>query len=305
MNGIYDLVIIGGGPAGLNAALYASRANLNVAFIEKGAPGGKLSSTAKVENWLGTSEIEGWKLAQEFFDHAKEYGAKYLYGTVTKINNLGKYDKEIVLSDGSIVKAKSVLIATGMINRRPTFIPEYDRFEHFGISYCVVCDAPLFGKNPSVVLGDGNSAVEESIYLSRIASEVNLVIRDETFKADKVLVKELLRQPNIKVFKNSQIVQLLGDRQLEGVVIENKNGEQTELKVSSFFPYIGFESSAWFAQDLGILDEKGFIVTNDKMETNVPGIYAAGDIRQTKVRQIVTAASDGAVAARSIIDYLS
>ncbi|SJZ45280.1 NAD(P)/FAD-dependent oxidoreductase [Mycoplasmopsis verecunda] len=302
----FDLIIIGGGPAGLNAALYASRANLSVAFVEKGTPGGKLSATSKIENWIGTEIIEGWQLAQDFFKHAEKYGAKYLYGNVVEVRNISDTEKEIYLSSGTVLKAKAVLIATGMKNRIPTFIKNIEKFiQRGGVSFCAICDGPLFGKNPTLVLGDGNSAVEESAYLSSIASEVHLVIRGDDFKAERRLVQDLYKLPNVKIYRMSQIVELKGEDRLESAIIKDADGNETEIKVSSFFPYIGMESTAWFLQDLGILNDKGFIITDENMETSVPGIFAAGDIRVKEIRQIVTAASDGAIAAKRIVDLVN
>ncbi|MHA3839103.1 NAD(P)/FAD-dependent oxidoreductase [Mycoplasma sp. HF14] len=305
MNESYDLVIIGGGPAGLNAALYASRANLSVAFIEKGTPGGKLSATNKVENWIGTEMIEGWELAQEFFNHSQKYGAKYIYGDVVEVKNIDVTHKEVYLASGQMIQAKTILIATGMKNKVPTFIKNIDKFMNRGVSFCAICDGPLFGKNPTLVLGDGNSAVEESAYLSSIASEVHLVIRGGDFAAERRLVQDLYKLPNIKIHRFSQIVELKGENQLESAIIKDQDGNEEEIKVSSFFPYIGMESTAWFLQDLDILDSKGFIITEENMETKVPGIFAAGDIRVKDIHQIVTAASDGAIAAKKIVDLVN
>ncbi|WLP85692.1 NAD(P)/FAD-dependent oxidoreductase [Mycoplasma seminis] len=301
----YDLVIIGGGPAGLNAALYASRANLSVTFVEKSTPGGKLSATNKVENWIGTEMIEGWELAQEFFNHAQKYGAQYTYGDVVEIDNVSDTQKDVYLADGTILQAKAVLIATGMKNKVPSFIKNIDKFTNRGVSYCAICDGPLFGHNPTIVLGDGNSAVEESTYLSKIASEVHIVIRGEEFKAERRLVQDLYKLPNVKIHRMSQITELNGEDSLQSATVVDSEGNSQVIPVSSFFPYIGMESTAWFLQDLGILDSEGFIITDENMETKVKGIFAAGDIRKKEIRQIVTAASDGAIAAKAIVDLVN
>ncbi|VEU71222.1 NAD(P)/FAD-dependent oxidoreductase [Mycoplasmopsis glycophila] len=298
----WDTIIIGGGPAGLNAALYASRANLKVLFIEKGAPGGKLSTTSKVENWIGTPMIEGWQIALDFFEHAKKYGAVYKYGTVINVTSNDKYDFEVELASGEKLHSKTVLVATGMENRVPTFIKNIDRYMHAGVSFCAICDGPLYKGRPTLVLGAGNSAVEESIYLSSIATEVNLVIKDDFFTAEQRLVDELLKLPNVKVYKQSKILEIGGEGQLEWALIEDKDGQTSKIEVASFFPYIGMEPKAQFIEKLGVLDHKGFIQTNENMETKVPGLFAAGDIREKEIRQIVTAASDGSIAAKRITD---
>ncbi|AMD81555.1 thioredoxin-disulfide reductase [Mycoplasmopsis canis PG 14] len=303
---IYDLIIIGGGPAGLNAALYASRANLKVIFIEKGAPGGKLSLTNKIENWLGTEIIEGWQLATNFFDHAKRFGAEYKYGEVVNIINHGDFDKEVMLSNNTSIYGRTVLISTGMKNREPSFIKNYDSFLQGGISFCAICDGPLFKNSPTIVLGGGNSAVEEGTYLTKIASHVYFVIREKEFTAEKKLVEDLYKAKNVTIFKESQIDRLEGDKILQFAIIKNNiTGEETKVEVSSFFPYIGMEATTTFVNGLDILDEKGFIITDEHMQTKVKGIFAAGDIRHKEIRQIVTAANDGAIAAKKISDLLN
>lgn len=301
----YDLIIIGSGPAGLNAALYTSRANLKVAFIEKSAPGGKLSSTSKIENWLGTEMVDGWQLATSFFEHAKLYGAEYLYGDVTEIINHGDFDKEVVTSNGKSYLAKTVLIASGMRNKVPHFIKNVENLINRGVSFCAICDGPLYKNYPTLVLGGGNSAVEEATYLSKIASEVHLVVKDNFFNAEKRLVDDLLKLPNVKVHMSSQIKELIGESKLEGAIIVDQNNNEFKVEVASFFPYIGLEPVASFASKLDIFDEKGFILTDEFMQTKVKGIFAAGDIRHKDIRQIVTAASDGAIAAKKISDLLN
>ncbi|UUD36334.1 NAD(P)/FAD-dependent oxidoreductase [Mycoplasmopsis citelli] len=301
----YDLIIIGSGPAGLNAALYASRANLKVAFIEKSAPGGKLSATSKIENWIGTELTEGWKLATSFFEHAKQYGAEYIYGDVKQIISHGDLDKEVLTVKGKSYRSKTVLIASGMKNRVPTFIENCEKLIDRGVSFCAICDGPLYKGLPSIVLGGGNSAVEESTYLSKIASQVYLVVKDDYFNAEKKLVDEMLKLPNLKVFYKSQILSLKGENKLEAAVVKTEDGSVVELQVSSFFPYIGLLPVADFAKDLDIFDERGFIKTDEEMQTSVKGIFAAGDIRSKEIRQIVTAASDGAIAAKKISDLIN
>ncbi|WP_322961528.1 NAD(P)/FAD-dependent oxidoreductase [Mycoplasmopsis cynos] len=306
MEKIYDLAIIGAGPAGLNAALYASRANLDVIFVEKGAPGGKLSSTNKIENWLGTEIVEGWQLATSFFDHSKKYGAKYQYGEVIELINHSDFKKELVLSNGTSIFSKTVLIASGMKNREPNFIENIEKYYHNGVSFCAICDGPLFKNYPTLILGAGNSAVEEGTYLTKIASHVYFVIRDQEFTAEKRLVDDLMKSKNITIFRQSQIVSLEGEKQLEKAIIKNNvTGKETTIEIASFFPYIGMEATTKFIKDLDITDEKGFIITDENMQTKIKGIFAAGDIRKKEIRQIATAVGDGAIAAKKISDLLN
>ncbi|WP_406614161.1 NAD(P)/FAD-dependent oxidoreductase [Mycoplasma corogypsi] len=305
MENKFDLVIIGGGPAGLNATLYSSRANLKVAFVEKGAPGGKLSSTSKIENWLGTEMVEGWKLASDFFKHAQLYGAKYVYGEVVAVKQLGEYNFEVKLADGNVLFTKMLIISVGMSNRKPTFVKNWEQFENRGLSYCAICDGPIYKGAPTVVLGAGNSAVEESVYLSSIASQVHIVIKDADFTAERRLVDDLLKLPNVKVYRESKIDRLEGTAALERVAIVDKNGNEEIIEVSSFFPYIGMKPNANFMQGFDIFDDKGFIITDEFMQTKIPGVFACGDIRKKEIRQIITAANDGAIAAKRITDLVN
>ncbi|APJ38398.1 NAD(P)/FAD-dependent oxidoreductase [Mycoplasmopsis pullorum] len=305
-NKIWDLLIIGSGPAGLNAALYASRANLSVMFVEKGTPGGKLSSTSKIENWLGTEMAEGWEVATEFFNHAQKFGAVYKYGEVVNIESISDFEKETTLKSGEVIKSKTVLIATGMLNRVPSFVKNLDRFTNRGVSYCAICDGPIFKNMPALVLGGGNSAVEEATYLSSIASKVYVLTKDAEFTAEKRLVEDLLSKENVECFYNSQLLEIGGDNLLEYAIFKDENGQERKIEINSFFPYIGMIPASDFAKNLNLENENGFFIVDElTMSTNVPGIYVAGDIRVKNVRQIVTAAGDGAIAAKAISDYLS
>ncbi|WP_406615470.1 NAD(P)/FAD-dependent oxidoreductase [Mycoplasmopsis hyopharyngis] len=301
----YDVVIIGAGPAGLNAALYASRANLKVAIIEKYMPGGKISQTAKVENWLGSTTIDGFELANQMFKHAMSFGTEYISGNVINIKHINDLEQQVILEDKSTIEAKTVIIATGMKNREPIFIKNYQNFVNKGVSFCAVCDGPLFKDKPVLVLGSGNSAFEEATYLSNFVSHVTLITKDQNFSAEKKIVDDFLVKKNITLLDGAKILELQGSDFLEKALIEDKNNKKIELQVSALFPFIGLVPVADFAKDFAIFDQKGFIVTNEEMETKVPGIFAIGDIRQKEIRQIVTAANDGAIAAKKISDKLN
>lgn len=304
-NNIYDVVIIGAGPAGLNAALYASRANLKVAIIEKYMPGGKISQTAKVENWLGIANIDGFDLANQMFKHAISFGAQYISGNVVNIKHFNDLKQQVILEDGNQIESKTVIIATGMKNREPNFIKNYEFFINKGVSYCAVCDGPLFKNKPVLVLGSGNSAFEEATYLTNFVSHVTLITKDQNFSAEKKIVDDFLAKKNITLLDGAKVLELQGNDFLEKALILDKNNKNIELQVSALFPFIGLVPIADFAKDYPIFDEKGFILTNKEMETKVPGIFAIGDIRQKEIRQIVTAANDGAVAAKKISDKLN
>lgn len=298
-NEVYDLIVIGAGPAGLNCALYAARANLKVLVLEKGAPGGKMTSTFRIENWIGDESITGAKLSLRMLKHTKESGVEHKYGDVAKINSISEFDKTVVLKNGTILRSKAVVIASGTINRVPEEIKGIRNYENKGVSYCVICDGPFNKGKPAAIIGGGNSAIEEAIYLSSIASEVNIFVRDEQLIAEKSIVEEVQKNKNINIHFNSSVIRLVGEPTLEEIHV-NINGEERAMKINALFPYIGFLPENSFALHLDIFDSKGFIITNDNMETKEKGIYAVGDVRVKNIRQIVTAASDGAIAGKTL-----
>lgn len=296
---IYDLVVVGSGPAGMNCSLYAARANMKVLVLEKGAPGGKMTSTFRVDNWIGDESIPGAKLALRMLKHTKDAGVEHKYGVVAKINSISEFDKSIILTDNSIIKSKAVVIATGMINRIPDEVEGIKEYENKGVSYCVICDGPFNKGKPAAIIGGGNSAIEEAVYLSTIASEVNIFVKGDNLIADKVIVDEAKKIKNINIYFNSSVVKLFGSPHLEEIMV-NIEGEEKRMKISALFPYIGFIPENSFASHLDIFDQRGFIITDENMETKEKGIYAIGDIRVKNIRQIITAASDGAIAGKII-----
>lgn len=300
---MYDVIIIGAGPASMNAALYAARANLKVALIEKEAPGGKLLATNKIENWLGNQMVTGYELATNFFNHALKSGANFIAGEVVNIRSNGEFDKEVLLANGDTISGKSIIIGTGMKNRVPSFIKNLLKYEHKGFSYCGICDGPMFSGQPTVVLGGGNSAVEEGTYLASIASKVYVVTNIDHLTAEAQLIKELKAKKNVEILYNTNVLEIQGDNKIERVIIE-QDRKQRIIQAGSFFSYIGFLPAAEFARDLSILDESGFIKTNEHMETLIKNIFAVGDIRVKDIRQIITAASDGAIAAKVLTNRL-
>lgn len=300
-NNNYDVVIIGAGPAGLNAALYLSRANLRVVFIEKGAPGGKMTTTFNISNWIGVKEIHGARLAMSMLQHVKENGAIHKYGNVVKFVNVKENKKEVHLENGEIFYSKIVIIATGMVNRIPEEIEGIHEFENKGVSYCVVCDGSLYGKNNQSIIGGGNSAFEESLYLSNIAKKVNIFVKDNEIIAEPKIVEQVQNTKNIEIFLNAQVKKIIGTSEngIEKLEV-NIDGQDKIFDSKSLFPYIGFLPATSFIKNLDIFNDKGFIMVDKNMETNVKGIFAVGDIIEKDVRQIVTAASDGAIAAKYI-----
>lgn len=303
MEEIYDVIIIGAGPAGLSAAIYASRGDLSTVFIEKGAPGGKLVSQSKIENWLGDKSIHGADLALRFYQHSTQFGAKYKYGQVVEIKSHSEFDKEVILANGTSVKGKSVVIATGMVERVPHWIKNIENYEHKGVSYCAICDGPLFGKNPTGVIGGGNSAVEEGAFLSSVASEVHLFVKDDKLIAEPLLVKELKEKENVKIYYNTEIIELHGENTLESATIR-ENGVEKNIKINSLFPFIGLLPVTDFAKDLNILNERGFVKVDHFMESSVKGIYAIGDVIEKDIRQIATAVADGSIVGKILTNRI-
>ena len=298
----FDVVIIGAGPAGLTCSIYASRGNLKVAFIDKGAPGGKMTATYEIENWSGEENIKGYELSTKMLNHALKLGAKHIYGNVIRIENISEFEHYVYLENNQKIKAKAIVIASGMDNKKPP-IPNIDFYNNKGVSYCVICDAPFYKNKPAAIIGGGDSAFEESIYLSSIASKVYIFIRKSYPKAEPKMVEDVQKIDNIEIIYNSEIIELFGKEQLEKVkYIEN--GEEKFKEINHLYPYIGFLPINYFAKDLPIFDANGFIETNENMETKVQGIYAIGDVRQKSIRQIVTAASDGAIAGKILTNKI-
>lgn len=297
---IYDVIIVGAGPGGLNAALYASRSGLKTLIIEKEMAGGKINTTSKVENWLGTDLISGYELAEKMYKHAISYGAEYLNAEVIEIADLG-YTKKVILKDKTELFSRTIVIATGMINRKPKDIINFEKFTNKGISYCGVCDAPFYKNKIVAVQGGGNTAFEEAEYISQFASKVYLIIRDGDITAEQITVDKVKTNKKIKIFLNTDILKLDGKDKIESLTIKNKKTKkETSFKCDGLFPMIGFVPITDFVSKLNITNKNGFIETNEVMMTEIKGIFAVGDIREKETRQIVTAASEGAIAARNI-----
>lgn len=293
----YDFIIIGAGPAGMTAAIYASRAGLKTAMIEGGAPGGKLLKTNEISNWPGIQKEPGTQLAMDMFQHSTGFGAVYEYGNVTQI--LDGEKKQVLCEDGSIFEAPAVLVATGT-KERLLNIPGEERNIGRGISYCAVCDGAFFREQEVAVIGAGNSALEEAVYLTQFARKVYLIMRRDVFRADKIAVDAAKANPKIEIIQKAVPVEVFDDGQhVNGLKISDlSTKEERILSVSGIFPYIGADPVTDFLKPLHVLDEHGYMLVNDSMETKVPLLYGAGDVNRKVLRQVVTAVSDGAVAAQ-------
>ncbi len=300
---IFDILIIGSGPAGLAAAIYAQRANLKSCLIEKSAPGGKIITTASVENYPGFKNISGPELGYAMYDQAIKLGAKFISGKVTKIKKQDKY-KIAILENNQEIVAKVIIIATGMENQKLN-IPGEEKFANHGVSYCAICDGMFFKNKPVAVVGSGNTACEESVYLSKICSEVYLLIRGDKMKAEAHIIDEVLAQKNIKVLYNVEGLEIKGDTSVQSFDLMDKiKNKKITIDVKAVFPFIGFKVDP-IIDELGIKKStSNFYIVDHNQKTSCDGIYAAGDIVDKKFRQISTAINDGTIAALDAKDYI-
>lgn len=300
----YDVMILGAGPAGMTAAIYASRAGLTCGMLEVSAPGGKLVKTFEISNYPSVSHSNGADLAYKMFEHSTAFGAEYLYGDVVEVTD-GDL-KKISCADGTIYYAKAVIIATGT-NERKMNIPEEEELTGKGVSYCAVCDGAFFKEKVVTVIGGGNSALEESLYLTQFASKVKIVIRRDVFRAEEAIVKRVTSHPKIEIITKHVPIELITkEDKVSGIVLQHvDSNEKMIVDTEGVFPYIGADPATLFVKELGILNEQGYVIVNEKMETSIKGIYAAGDVCAKVLRQVVTATSDGAIAAQGAFHYLN
>ncbi|MCK5164372.1 MAG: thioredoxin-disulfide reductase [Desulfobacula sp.] len=298
----YDLVIIGAGPAGLTAGIYAARARMNVLLLEKAVPGGQILVTDWIENYPGFPEgISGFDLAQKMKTQAEELGLKIETAEVHSLN-LSSQIKEIVLKDRSIT-AKSLIIASGA-SPRQLGIGE-DKFMGKGISFCATCDAPFFKEKTVVAVGGGDTAVQEAIYLTKFAKKVYLVHRRDELRATKILQERAFANDKIELVWDSVATGVEGFFGVEGVKVKNvKTNEEKTLKADGCFIWVGILPNTSFLNDAVKTDESGFILANEKMQASVPGVFAIGDVRNTPLRQVSTAVGDGAIAAVSAEHFI-
>lgn len=293
---MYDVIIIGAGPAGLTAAIYLGRAGKKLLILEKNVYGGQIVNSKEVENYPAISKISGFEFSNNLYNQAKNFGAELKYETVV---NLTK-DKEVTTNRGKY-QAKSIIIATGLSNRTLE-IDGVDSFIGRGISYCATCDGNFFKDKVVAVVGGGNTALEDAIFLSNICKKVYIIHRRTTFRGEKILQDILNKKENVEFVLNSNVVKINGNELLESIII-NTNNEEKELQIDGLFLAIGQIPNNSYI-DIIDLDEKGYAIANEDCKTNIDGIYVAGDFRTKKVRQLVTAASDGATAAINAIEYI-
>lgn len=299
---IHDVIVIGSGPAGMTAALYASRSDLDTLILERGVPGGQLINTAEIENYSGFKSIEGPDLATKMYDGATAFGAEYSFGDVKEIIDNGEF-KQVVTSD-KVYKTRTVVIATGSEYRKLGVEGE-DELRGRGVSYCAVCDGAFFRDRPLVVVGGGDSAVEEGTYLTQFASDVTIIHRRDELRAQKILQDRAFDNEKVNFIWDSVVEKIQGENKVESLQIRNvKTNELSEIKADGAFIYVGLIPNTNEYNGLGITDEEGWIITDENMETSVPGVFAVGDVRQTVLRQIATAVGDGSIAGDQIYKYI-
>lgn len=299
---MYDIIIIGAGPAGLTSAIYAKRANKNVLVLEAKNYGGQIINTLDIENYPANEHISGFDFATNLYNQAKNLGAEIKYEKVVDINNLGK-EKEVITTKNTY-KTKTIIIATGSENRK-LGLPNEDEFASKGISYCATCDGAFYKEKTVAVVGGGNTALEDALYLADLASKVYLIHRRDEFRGEESTINLLKEKDNIEFLYNSNVTKLNTKDRLESIEVTSNDGETRTIDVDALFIAIGrIPENQNFAKLIN-LDNAGYIISNEYCHTNVEGIFVAGDNRVKELRQLVTATSDGAIAAVEAIKYIN
>jgi len=298
----YDCLIIGGGPGGISAGIYAVRAGMKTAMIERLGVGGQIAVSDIIENYPGFPSLSGPELMAEFEKHATSVGLEIKFDDVTRIEVDG-HVRRVHFASGNSIDAKSVVICSGAKPKRLGFAGE-EEFVGRGVSNCATCDGAFYRGKPVAVIGGGDTAVKESIYLSRMASKVFHIHRRDRLRAEKVLIDRIMARPNIEFYWKHTARAVLGDDSgVTGLKVAGEDGQEKDLALDGIFVFVGIEPNTAFVDCQK--DQQGFIITNQKMETSVPGIFAAGDCRVTPLRQVATAVGDAAIAATMAEEYVS
>lgn len=298
---MYDVVIIGAGPAGLTAGIYAARGGLSVAIVENQAPGGQAALTAEIENYPGFETISGFDLTARMVAQCEGLGVVFVYDNPVNVSLEGAV-KTVETAYSGTVEGRSLIIATGALPR-PLGVPRESELLGGGVSYCATCDGAFFRGKPVAVVGGGNTAVEDALYLERFASEVYLIHRRDALRAD-ALLSERITKSTVKILWDTVVTDLVGSPRLQSLNVKNvKTGETSSVRVDGFFIAAGRKPASEGLNGVA-LDESGYILTDDEMRTNIDGVFAAGDVRRKSLRQVVTAAADGALAAENAVKYV-
>jgi thioredoxin reductase (NADPH) len=301
----YDVVIIGAGPAGLAAGLYAARARRKTILIEKNVTGGQVAVTAVIENYPGIHEVNGFDLGQQMQTQAEKYGMEMAYAAVESITPQSDGRHLIKVDDGNEYLAEAVIVTAGADYNR-LGIPGEDRLTGYGVSYCATCDAAFFKDMPTVVVGGGDSALDEGLFVTRYASTVTVIHRRDELRAGAYLQERAFAEPKMNFIWDTVVEQVNGDKEVESLTLKNlKTGEVSEFPTKAMFVFIGHTPNSSFLEGLLDMDAGGHVLANPWMETNVPGIFVAGEIRVDAARQVITSAGDGATAAIRADHYIT
>lgn len=299
----YDVVIIGAGPGGMTAALYTQRANLKTLMLEKAAPGGKMMTTYEVENYTGLGKVSGFEISEKMYNHTQELGVEYKYGDVVSVIDKGAY-KEVGTASGDVYIAKAVIIGTGTVPRSTNASGEA-RLSGRGVSWCAICDGAFFKEKDIVVIGGGNSAIEEAVYLTKMVKHITVINFVDSLQADAKAVDQAKATGKIDFLLGYEVLSFNGDKELETVSIRNlKTKEEQDITVEGAFVFIGQVPETGFLKELGITSKYGYIEVDKNMSTVIPGIYGIGDVIEKDLRQIITAAADGTIAAVHVSKYI-
>ncbi|WP_406707719.1 thioredoxin-disulfide reductase [Vagococcus fluvialis] len=300
---MYDVIVIGGGAAGMTAAMYSSRANLKTGVIESFMFGGQMMNTSDVENYPSIQNITGAELSEKIYDSSMRFGAETIYASVKKITLIENLKE--VHTDNGVILARSIIIATGSHHRELGLDNERE-LAGKGVSYCAICDGAFFKDKTVTVIGGGDSAIEEAIFLTQYAEEVRVVHRREHLRAQKVLQSRALSNEKINFLWETEVESINGVGKLESVTLKNNRTKEVfDMNTDGMFVYVGLNPLTEPFEELGILDEHGWIITDENMKTSVDGIFAAGDVRKKNLRQIATAVGDGAIAGQEAYEFLS
>jgi len=302
----YDVIIVGAGPAGLCAAMYAGRGMLRALTIERGAPGGELLNTDLVEDYIGFESVKGWELAQKFAAHAQKFGAEIVTDTVRRVRQVADGGFEVATDGGTVYRAPAVIVTAGGTPVK-LGVPGEQEYAGRGVSYCAVCDGAFFKGEVLAVVGGGDAAVEEADYLTRYASKVYLVHRRDQLRASPILQQRAFANPKIEMVWNKRVTGITGgERGVQQLVLDDTvTGAPSTLPVGGVFVFIGFQPNSGIVEGHFRHDAGGYFITDDRMMTSIEGLFAAGDVRAQLTRQVTTAVGDATTAAIAVEKYLA
>lgn len=300
---VYDCIIIGGGPAGLAAQIYAGRAEIRTLRIEKGFPGGQVLNTYEVDNYPGLPMLDGMSLAMKMAEHSAKYGVEEVMGDVLRIEDADQPVKKVVTAD-EVFETKTIVVATGC-RHRLLGAPGEKEFSGHGVSYCATCDGGFFRQKDVLVVGGGDVAVEDALYLTRMCNKVYLAHRRDELRAAGILARSAMENEKLEILWNTEVEKICGNDRVEAVVLRNNHTQEiTKLPMDAIFIAVGMDPNTELLEGIAELDH-GFVICDEYMETSMPGIFAAGDLRVKPLRQVVTAVSDGAIAITGVRKYLA